>query len=88
LIWGLHGRQSGIMGTAGYAAAISYLVVIVTLSWFGVNLLSVGLHAYGFISGIAYGIAGVTIVETLLIAALMWRIKRHENGVEKVNHAS
>tara|TARA_R110002124_G_scaffold64985_2_gene177203 strand:+ start:6137 stop:9163 length:3027 start_codon:yes stop_codon:yes gene_type:complete len=91
LIWALHGRQSGIMDTTRYAAAVAYLVVIVTLSWFGVNLLSVGLHAYGFISGIAYGIAGVTFVETLLILALMRRIKqikRQKNTEKKVSHAS
>ena len=27
--------------------------IIVALAWFGVNLLSVGLHSYGFASGIA-----------------------------------
>lgn len=75
LVWALHARHAGIFSPLGYSAAIAYLNVIVTLSWFGVNLLSVGLHSYGFISGIAYGIAAVTIVETCLIFALIMRSK-------------
>ena len=30
--------------------------IIVILAWFGVNLLSIGLHSYGFVSGIAVNI--------------------------------
>jgi|TARA_R110002126_G_scaffold13118_1_gene56037 ABC-type transport system involved in cytochrome c biogenesis permease subunit len=73
LIWALHGRYSAMLSPRFYAAAIAYLNVIVTLSWFGVNLLNVGLHSYGFISGIAYGIVGVTLFETALIAGLLMR---------------
>ena len=73
LIWALHGRYSAMLSPALYAAVIAYLNVIVTLSWFGVNLLNVGLHSYGFISGIAYGIVGVVLCETALITALLMR---------------
>jgi len=73
LIWALHGRYSAMLSPAFYAAVIAYLNVIVTLSWFGVNLLNVGLHSYGFISGIAYGIVGVVLCETALIGALLMR---------------
>lgn len=48
LIWVLHGRLCGLMSREGTLFGLSYLCVILALSWFGVNLLSVGLHSYGF----------------------------------------
>ena len=37
--------------------------IIVILAWFGVNLLSVGLHSYGFVSGIAVNIVLFSLFE-------------------------
>lgn len=73
LLWILHGRISGQMKQLFVNAALAYLSVIVALSWFGVNLLSVGLHAYGFTDSAAYSLALFTGVETLLIGALYVR---------------
>lgn len=84
LVWAMHGRHAGVMNTNIYAAAIAYLNVIVTLSWFGVNLLNVGLHSYGFINGIAYGILAVTGIETVIIGAALWRI--HYLKKAKITH--
>ena len=80
VVWALHGRHAGKLIGAFFSAAIAYLNVIVTLSWFGVNLLNVGLHSYGFISGIAYAIGAVTIVETALIAILLVKISKRNKS--------
>jgi hypothetical protein len=47
----------------------------VAFSWWGVNLLSVGLHSYGFTSGISVALNvyyGLSLL--VVVAALVWRI--------------
>lgn len=80
LVWALHGRISGAMKGVGFAAALAYLSVIVMLSWFGVNLLNVGLHAYGFTDKAAWFLVVFVVVETLLIAALYAQARRNGAG--------
>ena len=50
----LHSRWAGIAKTKGIAILSIVGGIIVSWSWFGTNMLGVGLHAYGFI-GSAYG---------------------------------
>src|SRR5436305_7247105 len=61
--WGGYVREKGIM-----AMAISGNV-ITSLSWFGVNMLGVGLHSYGFMDGAVWSLSGF-IASQLLIMAL------------------
>lgn len=75
LIWVQHGRISGNIRPLGYIAGIAALNIIVALAWFGVNLLGVGLHSYGFTSGIAAGLATFCIAETIIILGL-WKLIR------------
>lgn len=70
LIWIQHGRIAKRMDTAFFMAAAAFLNVIVALAWFGVNLLSVGLHSYGFTSGIALALGLFCTIETILIGML------------------
>jgi len=49
----IHMRLSGMVKAPGFALGMVLNNIIVALAWFGVNLLSVGLHSYGFASGIA-----------------------------------
>ncbi len=79
VLWLLHGRMDGALSQASYAAGLAALNIVVALAWFGVNLLSVGLHSYGFISGIAAGLVVFCLIETILITAL-WSYAR------KVHH--
>lgn len=78
LAWVLHAKIShhldDVMGTAMLAA----LSIVVSLAWFGVNLLNVGLHSYGFISGMAYSLAGFIAIETLLICFLVYIIRKRK----------
>lgn len=77
LIWLLHGKLTGQFSERIYLAGLAYLNVIVSLAWFGVNLLSVGLHSYGFTSGTAHGLLAFIILETSFVGWLMWRSKRY-----------
>jgi ABC-type transport system involved in cytochrome c biogenesis permease subunit len=48
----LHARLSGILREAGLCLAAAFGGTVVAFSWWGVNLLGVGLHSYGFTSGV------------------------------------
>ena len=49
----IHLRLSGLVKAPGFALGMVLNSIIVALAWFGVNLLNIGLHSYGFDSGIA-----------------------------------
>jgi ABC-type transport system involved in cytochrome c biogenesis permease subunit len=74
LIWILHGRMSGHLRNVAFAAMAAFLNIIVALAWFGVNLLSVGLHSYGFIDGIALALGAFCAIETVIILGLWFTI--------------
>ena len=48
----LHARRGGYLRDDGTCMAAAFGGTIVAFSWWGVNLLGVGLHSYGFTSGI------------------------------------
>ena len=48
----LHGRAGGYLRTHGVCMAAALGGTVIAFSWWGVNLLGVGLHSYGFTSGI------------------------------------
>ena len=52
----IHGKMSGILKEREFSAGMMLTNVIVALSWFGVNLLNVGLHSYGFVQGVLWGL--------------------------------
>ena len=49
----IHMRLTGTVKALGFALGMTLNNIIVVLAWFGVNLLSIGLHSYGFDNGIA-----------------------------------
>ncbi|MCX6579536.1 MAG: cytochrome c biogenesis protein CcsA [Candidatus Aminicenantes bacterium] len=56
LLWSailFHARLAGWIKEIGLAFGTIIGVIAVSLAWFGVNLLGVGLHSYGFTSGVA-----------------------------------
>lgn len=70
LIWLLHGRMAGQLSLLGQMIGTALVNIVVALAWFGVNLLSVGLHSYGFTDAAAYGLGIFSGGELLLIGAL------------------
>ena len=59
----IHMRLTGIVKGRGFALGMIINNIIVALAWFGVNLLNVGLHSYGFASGIAFNLSLFIIFE-------------------------
>lgn len=81
LVWLMHGRVSRQFSALIYTAGLAYLSAILAISWFGVNLLSVGLHAYGFTESAAWVFWGVLCTETLFalgaILIINMNLKQH-----------
>eukprot|EP01031_Cornospumella_fuschlensis_P049257 gene49257-60299_t len=72
----LHARLGGYIREVGLHCCCLILGGIVIFSWFGVNQLGVGLHAYGFTEGIWPKIYGFWGVQTLLlVCGLVLRLK-------------
>ncbi len=82
IIWLQHGRLSGHLKPLAFVAGTAYLNIIVALAWFGVNLLSVGLHSYGFIDGILYGLIIFCAAETTIIGGAWAFIRYKEKKTE------
>jgi ABC-type transport system involved in cytochrome c biogenesis permease subunit len=79
LIWMLHGRLSGKLGELGFSAASALTLVVVALAWFGVNLLGVGLHSYGFTQNAAASFIIFCAIEILLIGVSYAITKSHDS---------
>jgi ABC-type transport system involved in cytochrome c biogenesis permease subunit len=70
--WGGYARDRGIMAMAVFGN------VITALSWFGVNMLGVGLHSYGFMDKAFWSLTGfcasqLVIIAVALAPARFWR---------------
>jgi ABC-type transport system involved in cytochrome c biogenesis permease subunit len=68
----LHARLGGYVRERGFMVLCILAAVVVSISWWGVNLLSVGLHSYGFTSGAAVKLYIFWAIEggVILLAAL------------------
>lgn len=75
----LHGRLAGYLKPIGYAAGLSLVNITVALAWFGVNLLQVGLHNYGFDDGVARGLYIYCGAEVLFVG-IAYGIARYRMG--------
>jgi ABC-type transport system involved in cytochrome c biogenesis permease subunit len=64
----LHARLARMIGDVGMAAGSVFGVVVVMFAWLGVNLLGVGLHSYGFTSGLASGLITYITVQLCILA--------------------
>ncbi len=69
----LHAKYWGVIRETGLAAGAVIGAIIVSLAWQGVNLLNVGLHSYGFTSGIAIKLFGYIGAEIVFLLA-MWAL--------------
>ncbi len=71
-----HCRVANLCGPLGLAVGNVFGVIVVVWAWFGVNLLSVGLHSYGFTTGIAVNLAMYLAIEIIFVATTVFLIKR------------
>ncbi len=63
----LHGRMGGYIRELGINLAAIFGGCIIAFSWWGVNLLGVGLHSYGWTSGVFTALSAFYITEFLII---------------------
>ncbi|HIJ65670.1 MAG TPA: cytochrome c biogenesis protein CcsA [Candidatus Hydrogenedentes bacterium] len=77
----LHARLGGYIRGFGIAMAAIFGGVIVGFSWFGVNLLGVGLHSYGFTTGIFNALMTFYVIEAtvLFLGGVVWIRERISN---------
>ena len=69
----IHMRLTGMVKAPGFALGMALNNIIVVLAWFGVNLLNVGLHSYGFDNGIALNLGLFISFELIFgIGAYFW----------------
>ncbi len=76
LVWILHALVSGHLKTLPALVLTATMSIVVSLAWFGVNLLNIGLHAYGFVSGIAWALVLFISIQTIIIGILTFRAKQ------------
>ena len=65
LIMMLHLRITGLIKPLGFCFGMVFANVAVALAWFGVNLLNVGLHSYGFTDNVATNLFLFIFIEFL-----------------------
>ena len=78
-IWGmllLHLRAGRLVKERTFALLACFNVVVTFLCWFGINLLGVGLHSYGFQNGTFLGLFAFVFVDVILI--LLLSCKKYE----------
>ena len=76
LLWITHAKISKHFKELSYAFFTGLTSVIVIIAWFGVNLLNVGLHSYGFSNDTALTIGIFTISEVIILGSLYIKAKR------------
>ncbi|MCF0221253.1 MAG: cytochrome c biogenesis protein CcsA [Fibrobacter sp.] len=72
-LWGmllLHLRGGHLIGEKTFALLNCFNVVITFLCWFGINLLGIGLHSYGFQGGTVMWLGGFVILDLAIIALI------------------
>ena len=68
----IHSRLAGIVKPPLFALGMGLNNIIVALAWFGVNLLQVGLHSYGFDDGVAKNLYIFILFEIILCSGLYY----------------
>jgi ABC-type transport system involved in cytochrome c biogenesis permease subunit len=76
----LHARWGGLIRERGLAVMSVFGNIVVSLSWFGVNMLGVGLHSYGFMDQ-GFGNLTAFIASQLVVMGLGLIPQRYWRGI-------
>lgn len=78
----LHARWGGIFRERGLMSLAIFGNIVTAWSWFGTNLLGVGLHSYGFTDSGFYWLVGFWLSQCIFIGMVLlpWRFWRSEFG--------
>ena len=72
----LHARWSGMVRSRGLMVMAVFGNVVTSWSWFGVNMLGVGLHSYGFMDEAFYWLNGFVVSQLMIIAVALQPLQR------------
>jgi cytochrome c-type biogenesis protein CcsB len=78
----LHARLAGYIKDFGVAVFAIIGTMVVMLSWFGVNLLGVGLHSYGFTEGLMINLLSYFFIEFVFIFVVIFLQRRFVNKMK------
>jgi len=71
-----HMRIARWVGEKGIAVGAVLCTIVVVWAWFGVNLLSIGLHSYGFTSGVATWAGIYVAFELIFISVVLYFLRK------------
>jgi ABC-type transport system involved in cytochrome c biogenesis permease subunit len=77
----LHARWAGYARERGIAVMTVFGNIITSLSWFGVNMLGIGLHSYGFMDR-AFGVLLAFIISQLVIIGVGMVPQKYWRGIQ------
>jgi len=69
----LHARMAGRVRETGFMGMAVFGNIVTAFSWFGVNMLGIGLHSYGFMDKAFWWLVGFAMVETVVLATVSLR---------------
>jgi ABC-type transport system involved in cytochrome c biogenesis permease subunit len=79
----LHARWDKMVGLRGFAVLALLGNIVTSWSWFGTNLLGIGLHNYGFNKSVAYALVATLVIHlALIIGALLLTSSDRRASVE------
>lgn len=83
ILWAMlavHLRACGLLKSFGFIIFNSMNVIVTFLCWFGINLLGVGLHSYGFQNGTALWLLTFTLADAIFIFLASKKIRLKITG--------
>lgn len=78
VLWGafiLHGRLAGVVQERGLIVGALFGNILTSWSWFGTNMLGVGLHSYGFMEAAFWGLFLFMLTQVLLMGLAFLKLK-------------
>lgn len=75
----LHAKSSNFISEIIFCVGMVFNLIVLSLAWFGVNLLNVGLHSYGFIENIGLGLIIYISFECLILLFFLFFYKKNVN---------
>jgi ABC-type transport system involved in cytochrome c biogenesis permease subunit len=81
----LHARWGGLIRERGLMNMVIFGNIVTSWSWFGVNMLGIGLHSYGFMAAAFWWLLGFVLSQVALIILgllppSMWKSFRTPSG--------
>ena len=78
----LHCRWGGLVRDRGLVTLALFGNIVTAWSWFGVNMLGIGLHSYGFMDEAFESLQWFAILQVLLMLAAIQPIRNWQSGAQ------